>query len=574
MMHLRGLVLFLLCLAGGARRRMRINSARRDVQQQSNTLANGLEVSAEAGEALIPGFFTRSIYPGAGPQTGALSKEPKYPAARLSEPTVTNPLGLDKLLGGVLAAVAVAAAPPANIAYGYDTIPMAIPQSQQVEKVAAKPRKPASGGYDTIEAALAKAQKAEKGPARPQKPDANAKAEKAAKAAAENAQKAAAKEQAAAIAKAAKAAKAAAKEEEAEKAAAAAKAEKAQKAAAKEEAAAIAKAAKAAKAAANEEEAEKAAAAAKAEKAQKAAAKEEAAAIAKAAKAAKAAANEEEAEKAAAAAKAEKAQKAAAKEEAAAIAKAEKAAKAAAKQEQSDKAAAVAQAEKAQKAAAKQEEAEKAAAAAKAEKAAKAAAKQEKDMTVIAATDGKDAAKSKGVAAKLPSSASPTDVSVALRSGVLKLDPRDLKIPSSIGITLPGVGPLRVDLSAQISKASAEQVANADVVVSLPKDLIKAGKLAASGSAGVALDAPGLASGKFDLDIATPRKGEADVTVTSKLIPKLPLPKTKGLGRFCYECGNGEPDSDWFVARNLGSGVQFYGNAKTGVSQFEVPEGY
>jgi len=553
MMHLRGLVLFLLCLAGGARRRMRINSARRDVQQQSNTLANGLEVSAEAGEALIPGFFTRSIYPGAGPQTGALSKEPKYPAARLSEPTVTNPLGLDKLLGGVLAAVAVAAAPPANIAY-------------------AAP--PASGGYDTIEAALAKAQKAEKGPARPQKPDANAKAEKAAKAAAENAQKAAAKEQAAAIAKAAKAAKAAAKEEEAEKAAAAAKAEKAQKAAAKEEAAAIAKAAKAAKAAANEEEAEKAAAAAKAEKAQKAAAKEEAAAIAKAAKAAKAAANEEEAEKAAAAAKAEKAQKAAAKEEAAAIAKAEKAAKAAAKQEQSDKAAAVAQAEKAQKAAAKQEEAEKAAAAAKAEKAAKAAAKQEKDMTVIAATDGKDAAKSKGVAAKLPSSASPTDVSVALRSGVLKLDPRDLKIPSSIGITLPGVGPLRVDLSAQISKASAEQVANADVVVSLPKDLIKAGKLAASGSAGVALDAPGLASGKFDLDIATPRKGEADVTVTSKLIPKLPLPKTKGLGRFCYECGNGEPDSDWFVARNLGSGVQFYGNAKTGVSQFEVPEGY
>jgi len=494
MVHLRGLVLFLLCLAGGARRRMRINSARRDVQQQSNTLANGLEVSAEAGEALIPGFFTRSIYPGAGPQTGALSKEPKYPAARLSEPTVTNPLGLDKLLGGVLAAVAVAAAPPANIAYGYDTIPMAIPQSQQVEKVAAKPRKPASGGYDTIEAALAKAQKAEKGPARPQKPDANAKAEKAAKAAAENAQKAAAKEQAAAIAKAAKAAKAAAKEEEAEKAAAAAKAEKAQKAAAKEEAAAIAKA--------------------------------------------------------------------------------EKAAKAAAKQEQSDKAAAVAQAEKAQKAAAKQEEAEKAAAAAKAEKAAKAAAKQEKDMTVIAATDGKDAAKSKGVAAKLPSSASPTDVSVALRSGVLKLDPRDLKIPSSIGITLPGVGPLRVDLSAQISKASAEQVANADVVVSLPKDLIKAGKLAASGSAGVALDAPGLASGKFDLDIATPRKGEADVTVTSKLIPKLPLPKTKGLGRFCYECGNGEPDSDWFVARNLGSGVQFYGNAKTGVSQFEVPEGY
>jgi len=53
MMHLRGLVLFLLCLPGGARRSMRTNDSHQDAQQNS-TLANGLEVSADARE---PGGF-------------------------------------------------------------------------------------------------------------------------------------------------------------------------------------------------------------------------------------------------------------------------------------------------------------------------------------------------------------------------------------------------------------------------------------------------------------------------------------------------------------------------------------
>ena len=184
------------------------------------------------------------------------------------------------------------------------------------------------------------------------------------------------------------------------------------------------------------------------------------------------------------------------------------------------------------------------------------------------------AEQARGARAKAPASATSSDVSLALRSTALKLDPRDLRLPNSIGVELPVVGPLRIDLNVQISKATAEQVADADLVVSLPKDLVKAGKLAAGGVGGVALDAPGVASGRLDIDVTTPRNGEADVVVTSKLIPKLPLQKTKGLGRFCFECGNGEQDSDWFVARNMGSGVQFYGNAKTGKSQFEVPKGF
>jgi len=54
MMHLRGLVLSLLCISSGARRSMRINESGKDVQHLDNTVANDLKVSAEAWEALIP----------------------------------------------------------------------------------------------------------------------------------------------------------------------------------------------------------------------------------------------------------------------------------------------------------------------------------------------------------------------------------------------------------------------------------------------------------------------------------------------------------------------------------------
>merc|ERR1719424_378018 len=172
-------------------------------------------------------------------------------------------------------------------------------------------------------------------------------------------------------------------------------------------------------------------------------------------------------------------------------------------------------------------------------------------------------AAARGALAQLPVSSRPEDVVFAVRSGAV---PNLLTktLPSSVGVTLPGVGPLRVDLNVVVSKATPEEVAASDIVVSLPRDLVKAGKLAAGGDAGVSLTVPGLVSGRIDLDLSSPRKGEADIAVTSSLVPKLPLQKTSGLGRFCFECGNGGEQSEWFVARNLGNGVQFYGNAKTG----------
>jgi len=81
-MHLRGLFFFLFFFAGGARRSIRIHDSQDDAQQQDNTLAKRLELSAGAREALIPGFFGTRIFSRAGPQAGALREESKQDGRR------------------------------------------------------------------------------------------------------------------------------------------------------------------------------------------------------------------------------------------------------------------------------------------------------------------------------------------------------------------------------------------------------------------------------------------------------------------------------------------------------------
>ena len=61
-------------------------------------------------------------------------------------------------------------------------------------------------------------------------------------------------------------------------------------------------------------------------------------------------------------------------------------------------------------------------------------------------------------------------------------------------------------------------------------DLGKAASLASSGDVSLALK--GAVNGRLDVDLNTPTRGEADITVLSKLVPKLPLAKTAGTGRF------------------------------------------
>jgi len=66
MMSLRGVLLFLFFHLGGARRSISILNFQHDAQQQNNTLANGLNVSAEAREALNPGGFRTGVLQRAG----------------------------------------------------------------------------------------------------------------------------------------------------------------------------------------------------------------------------------------------------------------------------------------------------------------------------------------------------------------------------------------------------------------------------------------------------------------------------------------------------------------------------
>ena len=57
---------------------------------------------------------------------------------------------------------------------------------------------------------------------------------------------------------------------------------------------------------------------------------------------------------------------------------------------------------------------------------------------------------------------------------------------------MPGIGALRIDLAINVQKVSEAEAASADVQVTLPKDLIKAAKLAAGGDAGVTKEANNL----------------------------------------------------------------------------------
>jgi len=86
MLHLRSLFLFLLFLSGAARRNIRIIDSHHGAQQQNSTLANSLEVSAEAREALIPGGVGERVARRVGPQAGLFRFGPHHAKVALQEP--------------------------------------------------------------------------------------------------------------------------------------------------------------------------------------------------------------------------------------------------------------------------------------------------------------------------------------------------------------------------------------------------------------------------------------------------------------------------------------------------------
>jgi len=62
MMHLQGLVLFILSLAGAARRSIRIDDSHHDSQQQSSTLTKTFEMSAGGREAFLPTVLPTALF--------------------------------------------------------------------------------------------------------------------------------------------------------------------------------------------------------------------------------------------------------------------------------------------------------------------------------------------------------------------------------------------------------------------------------------------------------------------------------------------------------------------------------
>jgi len=73
MMHLSGLILLVFCLPAGSRRSMRVSDSHQDAQQQESAIANGLELSVEAREALIPNALRRGAVRRARPQIQSMT---------------------------------------------------------------------------------------------------------------------------------------------------------------------------------------------------------------------------------------------------------------------------------------------------------------------------------------------------------------------------------------------------------------------------------------------------------------------------------------------------------------------
>jgi len=111
MMHLRSVALFLLFLAGGARRSTRTVDSHHDAQQQSHMLESGVEVSDEAREALIPGSFRMDALP----RTRTFRRALGGGGAAAVRRSVPPPVVMQ----------AVAAEPRLRIGHGYDIHRMA-----------------------------------------------------------------------------------------------------------------------------------------------------------------------------------------------------------------------------------------------------------------------------------------------------------------------------------------------------------------------------------------------------------------------------------------------------------------
>ena len=144
--------------------------------------------------------------------------------------------------------------------------------------------------------------------------------------------------------------------------------------------------------------------------------------------------------------------------------------------------------------------------------------------------------------------------------------------PSTVSIQvgdIPVVGSLVSGTYTKLdAKAAKELTSPPSVVISSPKDKIKALKAATTGGH-LEVDLGGKVGLKthLDVDIAADEAGVARVRVASNLIPQLPF---KNIASASYY-EKGAKQSDWSMVTNLGNGESYYYNAKTGATQYDVP---
>ena len=118
------------------------------------------------------------------------------------------------------------------------------------------------------------------------------------------------------------------------------------------------------------------------------------------------------------------------------------------------------------------------------------------------------------------------------------------------------------------AKAAKQLTAPPSVVISSPKDKIKALKAAVT-EGHIEIDVGGKVglSTHLDIDLAADEAGVAKVRVASNLIPQLPF---KNLAS-ATPSGQTGKESQWNVVTNMGNGQSYYYNTKTGATQFEKP---
>lgn len=144
--------------------------------------------------------------------------------------------------------------------------------------------------------------------------------------------------------------------------------------------------------------------------------------------------------------------------------------------------------------------------------------------------------------------------------------------PTTVSIQvgdIPVVGSLVSGTYTKLdAKAAKELTSPPSVVISSPKDKIKALKAATTGGH-LEFDVGGKVGLKthLDVDIAADQAGVAKVRVASNLIPALPF---KNIASANY-VEKGSKPSDWSIVTNMGNGESYYYNTKTGATQYEIP---